>query len=229
MAYDFITLVNEVNRRLNEVELTSSNFATATGFYSTAKSAVNASIAHINAEEFNWPWNHILEEDTLIAGTSRYALPENAKTEDWNSFRIKRDNSTGDPSLLLKNITYQEYLDKYIDDEYNTDASIRAKPEYVARTPSDEFVVWPKPDLSYNLAYEYYTYGFELDLHDDVPGIPSQYRHVITDGAMYYAYQFRADTAMANLALTKFKDGIKYMRTMHINNTPYLRDTRVHF
>ena len=34
MAYDFIGLVNEVNRRLNEVELTTSNFSTATGFYS---------------------------------------------------------------------------------------------------------------------------------------------------------------------------------------------------
>lgn len=229
MAYDFLSLVNEVNRRLNEVELTSSNFATATGFYGAAKSAVNASITHINSEEFNWPWNHILETDTLIAGTSRYALPANSKTEDWNSFRIKRDNGTGDPALMLKHITYQEYLDKHIDDEYNTDASIRSKPQFVARTASDEFVVWPKPDSSYNIEYEYYSYGFQLELHSDVPGIPSQYRHVIADGAMYYAYQFRSDTANANLSLNLFQDGIKYMRTMHINNTPYLRDTRVHF
>ena len=44
MAYDFLGLVNAVNRRLNEVELSSANFATATGFYSQAKDAVNASI-----------------------------------------------------------------------------------------------------------------------------------------------------------------------------------------
>ena len=31
MAYDFLGLVNDVNRRLNEVSLTSSNFDTATG------------------------------------------------------------------------------------------------------------------------------------------------------------------------------------------------------
>ena len=37
MAYNFLGLVNEVNRRLNEVELTTSNFAAATGYYSTAK------------------------------------------------------------------------------------------------------------------------------------------------------------------------------------------------
>jgi hypothetical protein len=33
MATTFLQLVNQVNRRLNEVELTSTNFASATGFY----------------------------------------------------------------------------------------------------------------------------------------------------------------------------------------------------
>jgi hypothetical protein len=32
MAYEFLGLVNDINRRLNEVELTSANFATAAGF-----------------------------------------------------------------------------------------------------------------------------------------------------------------------------------------------------
>ena len=44
MAYDYISLVNDINRRLNEVELTSANFPTATGYYSFAKDSVNASI-----------------------------------------------------------------------------------------------------------------------------------------------------------------------------------------
>ena len=52
MAYNFLGLVNEVNRRLNEVELTSANFDSATGFYSHAKDAVNASIRYINQSEF---------------------------------------------------------------------------------------------------------------------------------------------------------------------------------
>ena len=40
MAYDFLGLVNDVNRRLNEVELTTSNFSTATGEYGMIKDAV---------------------------------------------------------------------------------------------------------------------------------------------------------------------------------------------
>ena len=41
MATTFLTLVNDVNKRLNEVELTSSNFGAATGFYAHIKDAVN--------------------------------------------------------------------------------------------------------------------------------------------------------------------------------------------
>ena len=46
MAYDDIGLVNDINRRLNEVELTggtgtNANFLTATGEYSMIKDAVN--------------------------------------------------------------------------------------------------------------------------------------------------------------------------------------------
>ena len=44
MAYDYISLVNDINRRLNEVELTTLTFLTATGYYSFAKDSVNAAI-----------------------------------------------------------------------------------------------------------------------------------------------------------------------------------------
>ena len=50
MAYNFLELVNSVARRLNETELTSSNFSTATGFYSQIKAAVNASIRDVNLQ-----------------------------------------------------------------------------------------------------------------------------------------------------------------------------------
>ena len=59
MAYDYIGLTNEVNRRLNEVELTSANFSTATGFYAHIKDAVNASIRDINHTHYEWPFNHV--------------------------------------------------------------------------------------------------------------------------------------------------------------------------
>ena len=233
MSYNYIGLVNDVNRRLNEVELTETvgsltgNFATSDGFYSFVKDAVNASIRHIQQEEFEWPWNHVERTDTLLVGTNRYGYPYDAKTINFNTFRIKRNDSLNIGTTRLKEISYEEYLDKYADSEYNTD--VKGMPTHIARTPSREFILYPNPDKAYELVYEYFTATYDLEDETDVPNLPELYRYVITDGAMYYAYQFKGDYQASNLALTKFQDDIKYLRSLHINRTPYVRDTRVHF
>ena len=225
MAYNFLGLVNEVNRRLNEVELTSSNFATASGFYNTAKDAVNASLRHINHEESNWPWNHVLEEEILTAGTTRYDYPADAKTLDMNSFRIKRDADLNVSTTKLKSLDYQEYLDKYIDYEYNSSTNVRSVPSFIVRAPSQEFLVVPSPDKDYELVYEYYRNPVALELYDDVPSVPLEFKHIIVDGAMFYAYQFRSDTQASQIAQGKFETGIKYMRSLYINRYDYIRST----
>jgi hypothetical protein len=90
-------------------------------------------------------------------------------------------------------------------------------------------LVVPAPDKAYELIYEYYTIGFDLELHSDVPNLPEMYKYVIVDGAMYYVYQFRGDMQAAQMAMQKFEQGIKQLRSIHINRTEYIRDTRVHF
>ena len=80
MAYDYLGLINDVNRRLNEVELTTSNFATATGEYGMIKDAVNASIRYINQHEYEWPFNHVTADETMTAGVVRYAFPTDARS-----------------------------------------------------------------------------------------------------------------------------------------------------
>jgi len=227
MAYNFLGLVNDINRRLNEVELTSSNFANANGFYSTAKDAVNSAIRHINHEEFYWPWNHVEEEDTLTAGTIRYGYPYDAKTIDMDSFRIKRDDSLNIGTVKLKNLNYKEYLDKYVDYEYNSSASMQKVPSFVVRAPSQEFLLVPTPDKAYELVYEYYRNPVELELFDDVPSIPIEFKHIIVDGAMFYAYQFRSDTQAAQISQAKFETGIKYMRSLYINHYDYVRSSMI--
>ena len=225
MAYNYLGLVNEVNRRLNEVELTSSNFATASGFYNSAKDAVNASLRHINHEEYNWPWNHILEEETLTAGVTRYDYPTDAKLIDMNSFRIKKDSTLNVSTTKLKAMDYQEYLDNYVDYEYNSGSDMQTLPRHVVRAPSQEFILVPTPDKAYELVYEYYRNPVSLELYDDVPNVPLEFKHIIVDGAMFYAYQFRADTQASQIAQGKFETGIKYMRSLYINRYDYVRST----
>ena len=228
MAYTFLDLVNDLNRRVNETELSASNFDNALGFYSTAKDAINSSIRYINQDTFQWPFNFVEQEDTLTAGDLRYDNPSYAKTLDFNTFRIKRNTTFGNETVLLKKMDYEEYLSKYVDDEYNTsDTSIRGIPQYIIRAPGNQYIVYPAPDQDYELVYEMYALPVDLILSTDVPNIPESLRHVIVDGAMYYVQIFRNDNESANMSLSKFNEGIKNARAIYVNRHEYVRDTRL--
>jgi hypothetical protein len=227
MAYNFLGLVNDVNRRLNEVQLTSANFASAAGFYGQAKDAVNAAIQDINQSQHEWTWNHVTQEETLTDGVTRYSFPADAKTIDFDSFRIKRSDTFNNQSIKLKIISYEEYLEKFVDQEYNDDTSLLDTPAYVFRAPGLEFGIVPAPKEDYELVYEYYRSTIDLENATDVPSIPEMYRNIIIEGAMYYAYMFRGNEQSASIAKTKFDQGIKSMRIMLINRYEYVRSTAI--
>lgn len=224
MAYNYLGLVNDVALRLNETQLTSSNFSTSTGFYASIKEAVNSSVRHINQAHFFWPYNHQTAEDILTAGVSRYSLPANAKYIDFGSFRVRRNTtlSVGE-GRRLNQVTYSEYLDRYINQEYETDSTVGGVPRNVVRTPDQEYIIIPMPNEAYEIDYEYYVTPVDLELFDDVPTIPEQFRHVIVDGAMYYAYMFRDNLEQAGMSQNKFENGIKTMRTLLVNENVYFR------
>lgn len=223
MAYDYIGLSNEVCRRLNETELTTSNFATASGFYAQIKDAVNASIRDVNQKHFNWPFNHNTDDITLTAGEMRYPLPENAKYTDFDTVRLVRNTTLGVSGLRLKQMSYDEYIDRFIDQEYETNSDNGQAPEYIVRSQDGDIIVAPMPDKAYTIEYEFFMFPADLDSHDDVPSIPFRFKHVIVDGAMYHAYMFRDNLESASIALRKFEDGLKQMRTLLVNENAYAR------
>lgn len=224
MAYTYLTLTNDVARRLNETELTSSNFDTATGVYNSIKESINSSIHHMNQAHFFWPFNHNQKKETLTAGLSRYSIPDNAKYIDFNSFRLRRNTSLNvGQGIKLTQITYEEYLNTYIDQEYETDTTKGQAPRLVCRTPDREYIVVPMPDKAYEVDYEYYMAPTDLEYWDDIPTIPENYRHVIVDGAMYYGYLFRDNIEQASMMLRKFEAGIQQMRSILVNEYAYFR------
>lgn len=224
MAYDYLSLVNDVALRLNETEISEAEFVDTSGVYNAFKEAVNASIRHINQEHFFWPFNHNQEAPYLIAGVSRYDLPENAKYVDFGSFRVKRNESLNvSNGKKLEQLSYEEYLRNYVDQEYETDATKGGVPRHVVRTPNRQYIIVPMPDKRYEIEYEYYMTPFDLDVYDDVPTIPESYRHIVIDGAMYYAYMFRDNLEQATIAQKKFEDGLKNMRAILINEYAYFR------
>lgn len=229
MAYNFLGLVNDVNKRLNEVELNSANFSSSVGFYSFAKDAVNTSIREINTQSFEWPFNHDTQRDQLSAGDVRYLIPRDVKTLDMDTFRVIRDADLGNRTVKLSQISYEEYLDKYVDYEYSTDGSIRTLPRFVFRTPSLEYGIVPPPDKNYSVEYEYYRTPVDLALATDAPSIPEDFRGVIVDGAMAHVYSFRGDTEASQISAQRFEAGVKSMRSLYINRYEYMRDTRVKY
>jgi len=226
MAYNFLSLTNEVCGRLNETKLNSTNFSTSINFYSTIKDSINAAIRDINHQEYNYPFNHNTIEFSLDTGTARYPIPQNAKLVDFDTARIVRDDTLGVESRILKQIQYNEYLKVHFDNEVNTN-DLGGEPVYIAKTQTNDFVLAPKPDKDYTLELEYFIIPADLSLYDDVPTIPESFKHVIIDGAMYHCYMFRDNAQGASLAKQKFDEGLKAMRSLFVNEYVYIKDTRV--
>ena len=123
----------------------------------------------------------------------------------------------------LKQLSYDEYVDRYIDQEGETDTTKGTVPEYIVRSQDGDLIVAPMPDKAYTIEYEFFMIPADLDTYDDVPTIPFRFKHVVVDGAMYHSYMFRDNLESATLSLRKFEDGLKQMRTLLVNENIYAR------
>jgi len=117
MAETYLTLTNKVLARLNEVELTSSTFTSARGIQTQVKNAINESIRYINQREFNYPFNHATDSETLVAGTFKYSIPATAKLADYDTFRIVKDSDLGTSGGKLNSMNYKEYIEDHVTHE----------------------------------------------------------------------------------------------------------------
>lgn len=100
MTYEYLHLVNRLCYKLNEVPLTSSNFASAEGVYDDFKQAVNASIRDIcSQDDVEWPFLWQEQTFTTTIGTNTYSKDAALVAIDWDSFYIKK------PQLTIASLT----------------------------------------------------------------------------------------------------------------------------
>ena len=99
MASTYLTLVNNVLRDMNEVELTSSNFASSRGVQTTVKDYINRAISDILNSELNWPFTRAEGSVDAIAGKQLYSFASIASTLKY----IDYDNVFLQPKDYIRN------------------------------------------------------------------------------------------------------------------------------
>ena len=228
MATTYLDLVNGLNSRVNETQLTSVNFAAATGWYTMAKNAINSALNLIASTDHTWPFFHVSYDETLEAGQTRYAFQTNAKFVDLNTFRVQRNATFNNESRTLKRIDYEKYLRNYSDAEYNTtNTSIRALPRNVFLTPDREFGVYPPPNNAYTLTYEYYLFPTELSAATDLMVYPDIFKELVINVALEYVYLWRLDYESADRIKRHYTGLQKDLRRMFMDRPDSVHSTMI--
>lgn len=227
MATNYVTLVNKVLVRMNEVLLDTAGdgFDSVRNVQALAKDAVNSSIRLILQDGQEWPFLKQTYTQTLAAGTRQYDFPADMGTVDWDTFYLKRLTSRDNEPVALRPISYEEYIQRYRGRDDTGDAQGDGAPEYVYQTYEEKFGVTPVPDDAYEVEYVYWSFPNDLAQYNDTCIIPTRFDHVVVDGAMMFMMRFRSNEQSAAIHQNNFQDGIKAMRRLLLDDDLAVRST----
>ena len=255
MATTYLDITNEVLRELNEIPLTSANFANATGLQKFVKDSVNKAIFDIANEEPQLPffaanvsgstdpfYGNVTVETvagqrwyTLKAGSS--SITTDYASIDWDDFYVTTINVSGETapyvSKGLRFLTLDDWKRYYRDSENADDADTQnhGEPQFVIKSPdSRKFGLSPIPDKVYNVHFYAFVRPTALSTYDDTIVLPEQYSNIITARVRYYIWQFKESPQQAAFALDDYKKGMKHMKSNLMNPAPkYMTDDRTYF
>jgi len=229
MPSTYISLCNQVLRRLNEVEIVEAEFGSVRGVQALVKDAIITAQAKINQAEFEWPFNASEETDTLSVGVEEYVWPTFYKSTDWNSFQIQKSDSLGVNFTTLRYMDRDEYYKNHRDLDQNAGSAGRGVPTHVFPSHGNGYGVTPSPNKAYIIKFRYYLNYAALSAATDETRIPDSFDSVLVDGALYQMYLFKDNVEMVQAVYVAFEKGLKDLQTLYINNYGYVRDTRVKF
>ena len=229
MATTYITLCNDLLRRLNEVTFDTSGdgFSGAKNIQAIAKDAINNSIREILQDGHQFPFLKTTTTQTMTAGTGTYDFPSDLASVDWDTFYIKELSSASNTPMALRTISFDVYTQKYRAVEDAAGTSGRAAPTLIYQTSEEKFGVYPLPDAAYVIEYVYYKFPDDLSSFDDTMIIPDRFKYIIIDGAMVYMMRFRSNEQSAQIHQQKFTQGIKSMRRLLLDDPISIRSTMI--
>ena len=225
----YVSLANEVLRRLNEVQIDAAGdgFDTLRNVQALAKDAINSSIRRILQDGQEWPFIKTTYTQTLTTGVTTYSFPADFSSADWGTFYIKKLASANNNPNILNAISYEEYTMTRRASDDTAPATGLGIPTQVFQTYGSAFGVTPSPNAAYEVEYTYWKVPAALNLYDDVSIIPDRFSHVVIDGAMMYMMQFRSNTQSAAMHEKTFEDGIKAMRNVLMDDKLNMRSAYI--
>jgi len=113
----YLTLVNDVLRELNEVELTSASFSASRGVQTAVKGFVNKAVNDIYNSEVEWPWLYVDGSQETFAGQQEYNFPSAFRKANFSSFRLV-------PTQRITNPTFDSDISNW--------TTVSGSPSYVA-------------------------------------------------------------------------------------------------
>ena len=146
---------------------------------------------------------------------------------DWDTFYLNELTSASNTPKSLPTITFENYTQKYRALEDAAGTGGRTAPSLVYQTAEEKFGVTPIPDAAYVVEYVYYKFPDDLSAFDDTMIIPDRFKYIIIDGAMVYMMRFRSNEQSAQIHQQKFKDGIKVMRRLLLDDPISIRSTMI--
>ncbi len=251
----FLSIANELLREMNEVELASGSFASATGIQAHVKDSINRAYLDIVNEEPQWPFLatalsgatdplHGNVSIETVAGTRWYLLKPSSSSLttdygfiDWDTFYLTTVGVSGETAPYearnLKFTTTEEYKDYFRVTENLDDADTQnyGVPRRVLRSPDNrKFGLSPIPDKIYKIYFYAYALPTELSAFGDETVFPNTYRPVLLNRARYYIYQFKENPQFAAFALEDYKRGLRLMKDNLMSPSPTIvKDDRMRF
>ena len=210
----YISLTNELLRRMGEVTMDSTEFDNARNIQALAKNAINSSIRELMHSAQEWPFALSTRTQTLTVGTGTYSFPSDTSTVDWDSFYLKRLSAANNQPSRLTVLTYVDYLNNHRPQEDVNGTGGYGPAIAVYQTQESKFGATPIPDQAYEIEYKYWSFPADLSASTDVAIIPDRFTNVLIDGAMFYMLMFRSNEQGAAVYKDKFDIGIRAMRRL---------------
>lgn len=224
----YLSLTNELLRRVGEVTMDSTDFDNARNVQALAKIAINSSVRELMHSAQEWPFALVTQTQTLATnGTATYAFPSDFSSVDWESFYLKQLTAANNQPKRLPVLSYTQYLDTARPVEDQTGTGGYGVPESVYQTQNGFFGVTPKSDQAYQIEYKYWRFPVDLVESTDECIVPSRFDSVVIDGAMTYMMLYRSNEQSAAIHRDRFENGIRTMRRLLLDEPLTMRSTMI--